>query len=210
MITAIQPARSLESDPVSQFESHRRQLIRDKLAANITLFVRSSPFLFLGWSIYYLAFLPPRPPGDGIAANSLSISAPSCPPFNGRFSSKGRNEQGSFPQGSIGFWYSDFWKYLALIWEPILMAVTATVLGTALAVILSFHGCEKLYAIPFWLRCCFTSISGVLPRSSGNTLCSDLPSLLSGLGRLRVCSPSRSTLQVPWGNCFPKWSKMHR
>ena len=49
-----------------------------------------------------------------------------------------RNEAGRFPAGSIGFWYNDFWKYVTLIWETILMALTATLLATGLAVILSF------------------------------------------------------------------------
>lgn len=146
MITAIQPARSPESDPVSQFESHRRQLIRDKLAANITLFVVF--LVFLGWSIYISRFYP-----DRLAAGLPRIFeyfGSVMPSFQWEVLFEGRNEQGSFPQGSIGFWYSDFWKYLSLIWETILMAVTATVLGTALAVILSFTAARNCTPFP-WL-----------------------------------------------------------
>ncbi|SCC82341.1 phosphonate ABC transporter, permease protein PhnE [Saliniramus fredricksonii] len=146
MITAIQPARSLESDPVSQFESHRRQLIRDKLAANITLFVVF--LLFLGWSIYISRFYPDRL-ATGLP-RIFEYFGSVMPSFQWEVLFEGRNEQGSFPQGSIGFWYSDFWKYLALIWETILMAVTATVLGTALAVILSFTAARNCTPFP-WL-----------------------------------------------------------
>ncbi len=146
MITAIQPARSPESDPVSQFESHRRQLIRDKLAANITLFVVF--LVFLGWSIYISRFYPDRL-ATGLP-RIFEYFGSVMPSFQWEVLFEGRNEQGSFPQGSIGFWYSDFWKYLALIWETILMAVTATVLGTALAVILSFTAARNCTPFP-WL-----------------------------------------------------------
>lgn len=146
MITAIQPARSPESDPVSQFESHRRQLIRDKLAANITLFVVF--LVFLGWSIYISRFYPDRL-ATGLP-RIFEYFGSVMPSFQWEVLFEGRNEQGSFPQGSIGFWYSDFWKYLSLIWETILMAVTATVLGTALAVILSFTAARNCTPFP-WL-----------------------------------------------------------
>jgi phosphonate transport system permease protein len=41
--------------------------------------------------------------------------------------------------GSLTFWYTDFWTYVELIWETILMAITATLIGTAVAFALSFR-----------------------------------------------------------------------
>lgn len=62
---------------------------------------------------------------------------------------EGRNEAGRFPAGSIGYWYNDFWKYMRLIWETILMALTATILGTGLAVALPFIAARNCTPFPW-------------------------------------------------------------
>jgi phosphonate transport system permease protein len=51
---------------------------------------------------------------------------------------EGRTEDGRAVPGSLTFWYTDFWLYVTLIWETILMAITATLIGTAVAFVLSF------------------------------------------------------------------------
>ncbi|CAN0605805.1 unnamed protein product, partial [Ectocarpus sp. 12 AP-2014] len=56
----------------------------------------------------------------------------------------GRDDQGRAVEGSLTFWYTDFGKYMALIWETILMAITATILGTAGALALCFAGSRNL------------------------------------------------------------------
>ncbi|WP_296644602.1 phosphonate ABC transporter, permease protein PhnE [Roseinatronobacter sp.] len=121
-------------DPVALFERHRAQLIRDRMAANILLLVL---FLgFLAWSIWIANFTP-----DRLAAGVPRIFeyfGSVMPSFDTSVLFDGRNAEGKFPPGSIGFWYNDFWKYITLIWETILMALTATLLGTGLAVVLSF------------------------------------------------------------------------
>jgi phosphonate transport system permease protein len=121
-------------------------MIRDKLVANITFIVL---FLaFLGWSIYISRFYP-----DRLAAGIPRIFeyfGSVMPALQADMLFEGRNEQNRFPPGSIGFWYSDFWKYIRLIWETILMAVTATILATAFAVVLSFTAARNLTPFP-WL-----------------------------------------------------------
>lgn len=121
-------------DPVALFERHRAQLIRDRMTANILLLAL---FLgFLAWSIWIANFTP-----DRLAAGVPRIFeyfGSVMPSFDMNVLFDGRSAEGKFPAGSVGFWYNDFWKYITLIWETILMALTATLLGTGLAVVLSF------------------------------------------------------------------------
>ncbi|CUX79559.1 MAG: ABC-type phosphonate uptake system permease component phnE [Roseibaca calidilacus] len=121
-------------DPVALFERHRAQLIRDRMAANILLLVL---FLaFLAWSIWIANFTPERL-AQGVP-RIFEYFGTVMPSLQMDVLLESRNEAGRFPAGSIGFWYNDFWKYVTLIWETILMALTATLLATGLAVILSF------------------------------------------------------------------------
>lgn len=133
-LTINTPANGGEGDPVSLFESHRRQMIRDRMVVNITLAVL---FLaFLAWSVWISRFTP-----DRLAAGFPRIFeyfGAVMPSLQWDVLFEPRNEAGRFPPGSMGYWYNDFWKYIRLIWETILMALTATLIGTALAVILSF------------------------------------------------------------------------
>jgi phosphonate transport system permease protein len=121
-------------DPVSLFEGHRRQMIRDRMVVNITLLAL---FLaFLAWSVWISRFTPER-----MAAGLPRIFeyfGSVMPSLQWDVLFESRNAAGRFPPGSLGFWYNDFWKYLTLIWETILMALTATLIATGLAVILSF------------------------------------------------------------------------
>lgn len=121
-------------DPVALFERHRAQLIRDRMTANILLAVLF--FAFLAWSIWIANFTPERL-AQGVP-RIFEYFGTVMPSFSMDVLLDGRNAEGRFPPGSIGFWYNDFWKYITLIWETILMALTATLLGTGLAVVLSF------------------------------------------------------------------------
>jgi phosphonate transport system permease protein len=51
---------------------------------------------------------------------------------------------GNAVEGSLTYWYTDLDKYLTLIFETILMAMTATILGTAGAFLLSFPAAQNL------------------------------------------------------------------
>jgi len=121
-------------DPVALFERHRTQLIRDRMGANLLLLAL---FLgFLAWSIWIANFTPERL-AQGVP-RIFEYFGTVMPSFNMDVLFDSRSADGKFPAGSIGFWYNDFWKYVTLIWETILMALTATLLATGLAVILSF------------------------------------------------------------------------
>ncbi|NBB98031.1 MAG: phosphonate ABC transporter, permease protein PhnE [Alphaproteobacteria bacterium] len=121
-------------DPVALFERHRAQLIRDRMTANLLLLAL---FIgFLAWSIWIADFMPDRL-ASGVP-RIFEYFGSVMPSFDTDVLFDGRNAEGKFPPGSIGFWYNDFWKYITLIWETILMALTATLLGTGLAVVLSF------------------------------------------------------------------------
>jgi phosphonate transport system permease protein len=133
------------ADPVALFEAHRARLIRDKLFINLLLAA-----LFLGmlvWSILVSRFWPERLAAGfprifeyfGTIMPSLSLDV----------LFEGRNAEGRFPPGSIGFWYNDFWKYLNLIGETILMAITATLLATGLAIGLAFLSARNVSPAPW-------------------------------------------------------------
>ncbi|MDD7970662.1 phosphonate ABC transporter, permease protein PhnE [Roseinatronobacter alkalisoli] len=134
-----------DHDPVSLFETHRTRMIRDRMLANITLAVL---FLgFLAWSIWISRFTP-----DRLAAGIPRIFeyfGSVMPSLQWDMLFEGRSAEGRFPAGSVGYWYNDFWKYLRLIWETILMALTATLLGTGLAIALSFLAARNCTPYPW-------------------------------------------------------------
>ncbi len=134
-----------DQDPVSLFETHRRQMIRDRMVVNVTLGVVFLGFLL--WSLWISRFTP-----DRLAAGLPRIFeyfGSVMPSLQWDVMFDGRNEAGRFPPGSVGYWYNDFWKYLRLIWETILMALTATILGTGLAVALSFIAARNCTPFPW-------------------------------------------------------------
>ncbi len=135
MATAVQmPPVQPGQDPVALFEAHRARLLRDKLFVNLLLV--GGFLLMLFWSISVSRFWPER-----LAAGFPRIFeyfGSVMPSLSADVLFDGRNEAGRFPPGSIGYWYNDFWKYLRLIWETILMAITATLIATGMAIALSF------------------------------------------------------------------------
>lgn len=145
MISPTHPPAPPPGDPVALFEAHRAQSLRDRRLANLMLL--GAMVLFLGWSIHVSGVTP-----DRLAAGLPRIFeyfGSVMPSFRWEVFLDGRDAAGRFPEGSLGYWYSDFWKYLRLIWETILMAVTATLLGTALALGLSFVAARNCTPVPW-------------------------------------------------------------
>ena len=119
-------------------------MIRDRMVINVTLGVVFLGFLL--WSLWISRFTPDRL-ASGIP-RIFEYFGSVMPSLQWDVLFDSRNEAGRFPPGSIGYWYNDFWKYLRLIWETILMALTATILGTGLAVALSFIAARNCTPFP--------------------------------------------------------------
>ncbi len=132
-------------DAVSMFEAHRAQLRRDRMAANLLLLALF--VFFLGWSIYISRFYPDRL-AEGLP-RIFEYFASVMPNLELANLFEGRGEDGRAVPGSITYWYADFTKYVVLIGETILMAITATILGTAMALILSFTAARNLSPAPW-------------------------------------------------------------
>ena len=156
-----------DRDPVSLFETHRRQMIRDRMVVNITLGVAFLGFLL--WSLWISRFTPDRL-ATGLP-RIFEYFGSVMPTLQWDVLFDGRNEAGRFPPGSIGYWYNDFWKYMRLIWETILMALTATILATGLAVALSFIAARNCTPFPW---------AGVLARRFLE-FCRGVPEILFAL-----------------------------
>jgi phosphonate transport system permease protein len=119
---------------VALFEAHRARIRREKLVAN--LFLLGGFVVLLLWSIDVSRFYP-----DRLAAGLpriLDYFRSILPDLDWAVLFEGRNAAGRYPPGSLGFWYNDLWKYLGLLWETILMALTSTLIATGLAVVLAF------------------------------------------------------------------------
>ena len=56
----------------------------------------------------------------------------------------GRDAAGDAVPGSITYWFADFWLYIGLIWDTLLMAITASILGTIGAFLLCFPASRNL------------------------------------------------------------------
>lgn len=156
-----------DRDPVSLFEIHRRQMIRDRMIVNVTLGVVFLGFLL--WSLWISRFTPDRL-ATGLP-RIFEYFGSVMPSLQWDVLFDGRNEAGRFPAGSIGYWYNDFWKYLRLIWETILMALTATILAIGLAVALSFIAARNCTPFPW---------AGVLARRFLE-FCRGVPEILFAL-----------------------------
>jgi len=127
-------------DPVSIYEKHRKELARAKIGQNLLLGA-----LFLGllvFSVVTSQFYPERLAQAG--SRVFEYFGTIMPNLEWDKLFLGRDEQGRAVEGSLTFWYTDFGKYMALIWETILMAITASLLGTAGALALCFAGSRNL------------------------------------------------------------------
>ena len=127
-------------DPVAHFEQHRRDLRRQKMVMN--LLFAAGFLVFLAFSINVSRFFP-----DRLAAGLPRIFEyfnTILPSLQWDVLFEGRNEAGRAPPGSLLYWYSDIGKYVQLLFETVLMALTATLIGAAFAFLLSFPAARNL------------------------------------------------------------------
>jgi phosphonate transport system permease protein len=114
---------------------------------------------------------------------------------------EGRDANGNAVPGSMTFWYTDFWTYVELIWETILMAITATLIGTAVAFALSFPAAANLRA-EFLDLLALAPVPRILPGRAGDPAGAVLRLHDRDRAAGRACSPSRSTRQARWASSF--------
>lgn len=135
------------TDAVSTFERHRAELLASKRAMSIlalTVFVGC-----LALSIWISRFTPERLVSG--VPRIFEYFQTILPSLQWDVLFEGRNAAGRATPGSLAYWYADFWTYLQLIGETILMAITATLLGTIGAFILSFPAAHN-FAPTRWLH----------------------------------------------------------
>jgi len=128
------------TDAVSVFERHRAELKASKRVWN--LIALGAFTIALGLSIWISNFYPERL-AEGIP-RIFEYFGTIIPDLQWDALFEGRDANGNAVPGSLTFWYTDFWDYIALLWETILMAITATLLGTAVAFVLSFPAAANL------------------------------------------------------------------
>lgn len=127
-------------DPVALFERRRAELIRSKRGMNLLFLLM---FLAaLAASIYVSRFYPERLASGlprifeyfGTILPNLDLDKLFLP----------RGDNGKAVPGSLLYWYSDIGLYLKLIFETLLMALTATILGVFGAFLLCFPAARNL------------------------------------------------------------------
>ena len=127
-------------DAVSTFERHRAELKASKRVWN--MLTLGAFTIALGLSIWISNFYPERL-AEGLP-RIFEYFGTILPDLQWDQLFEGRDAQGNAVPGSITFWYTDFWTYVELLLETILMAITATLLGAAVAFVLSFPAAANL------------------------------------------------------------------
>ncbi|WP_430449585.1 phosphonate ABC transporter, permease protein PhnE [Rhodophyticola sp.] len=125
---------------VALFERHRAELKASKRTMNLIML--AAFLVCLALSVWISQFYPERL-ANGIP-RIFEYFGTIIPDLQWGNLLEGRTEEGRAVPGSITYWYTDFWLYLELIWETILMAITATLIGTAVAFVLSFPAAANL------------------------------------------------------------------
>ncbi|WP_227286900.1 phosphonate ABC transporter, permease protein PhnE [Boseongicola sp. H5] len=125
---------------VALFERHRAELKASKRTMNLIML--AAFLVCLALSVWISQFYPERL-ANGIP-RIFEYFGTIIPDLQWGSLLEGRTEEGRAVPGSITYWYTDFWLYLELIWETILMAITATLIGTAVAFVLSFPAAANL------------------------------------------------------------------
>jgi phosphonate transport system permease protein len=128
------------TDAVSTFERHRAELLASKRAMN--LFALAIFLVCLGLAVWISQFTPERL-ANGIP-RIFEYFQTIMPGLQWDVLFEGRNEAGRATPGSLTYWYADFRDYISLIFETILMAITASLLGAAAAFVLSFPAAHNL------------------------------------------------------------------
>ncbi len=136
-------------DPVAVFERHRAALIRARRNTNILLGVLFVVVLL--WSAWTSNFLPERLV-EGLP-RIFEYFGTILPTLELDKLFLGRDAAGDAVPGSLTFWYADFWKYAELLGITILMAITATMLGTLGAFLMCFPAARNLAPnyTTFWI-----------------------------------------------------------
>ena len=148
-VTAGGAPAAPRSGAVELFERHRAELARSRRAANLLL---GLGFLVcLALSVWVSRFYPDRL-AEGVP-RIFEYFQTILPSLEWDVLFEPKNAAGKATPGSLAFWYADFWKYMALIWETILMAITATILGTVFAFLLSFPAAQNFAPArwAFWI-----------------------------------------------------------
>ena len=127
-------------DAVSLFEEHRAALRASKRGWTILALVAFA--ICLGLSVYISNFYPERL-ASGVP-RIFEYFGTIIPDLQWSNLFEGRDAEGNAVAGSITYWYTDFWDYAELIWETILMAMTASLIGAAIAFVLSFPAAANL------------------------------------------------------------------
>lgn len=147
---------------VGLFEKHRAELKASKRTMNLIML--AAFLVCLALSVYISQFYPERL-ANGIP-RIFEYFGTIIPNLQWEVLFDGRTEDGRAVAGSITYWYTDFWTYVTLIWETILMAITATLIGTAVAFVLSFPAAANLAPNSwiYWISRRFLEICRGIPE----------------------------------------------
>lgn len=147
---------------VRLFEKHRAELKASKRTMNLIML--AAFLVCLALSVYISQFYPERL-ANGIP-RIFEYFGTIIPNLQWEVLFEGRTEDGRAVAGSITYWYTDFWTYVTLIWETILMAITATLIGTAVAFVLSFPAAANLAPNSwiYWISRRFLEICRGIPE----------------------------------------------
>ncbi|MBY4893497.1 phosphonate ABC transporter, permease protein PhnE [Rhodobacteraceae bacterium N5(2021)] len=150
------------SDVVTLFERHRAALRASK--RGWTIFALVVFTICLGLSIYISNFYPERL-ASGVP-RIFEYFGTIIPELQWDTLFEGRDADGRAVPGSITYWYTDFWTYATLIWETILMAMTATLIGAGMAFVLSFPAANNLAPNSwiYWISRRFLEICRGIPE----------------------------------------------
>lgn len=147
---------------VSMFERHRAQLRAAR--RGWTIFAIVAFFVCLGLSIYVSRFFPERL-ANGVP-RIFEYFGTIVPGLQWDVLFEGRGPDDRAIPGSITYWYTDFWTYAGLIWETVLMAMTATIIGATMAFVLSFPAAANLAPNSwlYWISRRFLEICRGIPE----------------------------------------------
>lgn len=150
------------SDAVALFERHRAALRASK--RGWTIFALVIFGICLGLSIYISNFYPERL-ASGVP-RIFEYFGTIMPELQWETLFEGRDADGRAVPGSVTYWYTDFWTYATLIWETILMAMTATLIGAGMAFVLSFPAANNLAPNSwiYWISRRFLEICRGIPE----------------------------------------------